>query len=149
MRTEQIKTPNLALLWLGGWTRSPPEVLPTTKILRSSVCVGVCKYGLSTEWVLWRSNMEYVFAERYRGQKRGSLLQVIYRFLFFFLKTNTWISMENNGKKNASQCVCFSQPPQCFRSYFGPEPARSEMLSPYSCPYPLPGFILNTFLSRI
>lgn len=31
-------------------------------------------------------------------------------------------------EKNLNQCICFSPPPQCFRSYFSPEPARSEML---------------------
>lgn len=66
------------------------RLLPTSNILWSYVCVGVCKYGLSKEWVL----MEYAFIEWYRGCKCSS---VLVSYIYVHLTRNTLISMEKRG----------------------------------------------------
>lgn len=102
---------------------------PTSNILWSCVWVRVCKYGLSTEWVLWRSYMEYIFTEDIRGHKSGSLLKVKYSG---FLTRNTWISVEKKKKKPTNPLyLLFSASPVLHSPYFSRERARSEMLSPY------------------
>lgn len=80
----------------------------------------------------------------YRGHKSGSLLTSS-KYIGFFNKE--FLNFNGEKEKNANPLyLLFSTSPMLYRSYFRPEPARSEMLSPYSCTYPLRGFMLNASL---
>lgn len=91
--------------------------------------------------------MEYVFTKDIEAQKRFTINKK-YIVLFFLNKEYLDFNREKEKIPNPL-CLLFSTSPVLHRSYFSAEPARSEMLSPYSCTYPLPGFMLNASLSRI